>query len=172
MPKIKMEITKSDKEFLRSVVGDDIHAEVRAIILSNLLGSHPHLRLLSLDDQTCTFKMYHYTSSVWRTRVKTNETVYFTKKQDVLDFIFANYGYNYREEAERVFGKAHIFYQDDEVTEFRNFVQIRTNDNILFQVVAVWKQPTTEANKRLKDHGAYYAIFSNMAPSEIRVVFE
>lgn len=76
-------------------------------------------------------------------------------------------------EADRVFDRGHIFYQDDEWTEFRNFVQIRTNENILFQVVAIWREPTTESNKHLKAQGdKYYAMFTNVRPVEIRVVFE
>lgn len=171
MAKIKMQIGKYDKRILKLISNNSFVPPQEVSARISFIESGPYIELTDQPMQEA-LQSFSCTSLGSRYKIKSNTTIVFTTKYDVLTFILINYGYNHREEAERVFGKAHIFYQDDEVTEFRNFVQIRTSDNILFQVVAIWREPTTESNKHLKDHSAYYAIFSNMSPSEIRVVFE
>lgn len=173
MAKIKMEVSKGDKCFLKLMVKNsffEAQPQVNAIISFSPNG--PYINLMGVVQEEGP-QPYKYILSVHKYRIKRNETVICTRKQDLKDFILMNYGTNIMAEVDRVFGRAHIFYQDDETTEFRNFVQIRTNDNILFQVVSIWREPTTESNKHLKAQGnQYYAMFSNVEPVEIRVVFE
>lgn len=173
MTKIKMEVSKGDKYFLKLMAKNsffEVQPEVSAIISFSATGPYIELTGAKVEESPQLFK-YQLPGNKYK--IKSNQTVIFTKKQDLKDFILINYGTSIMAEADRVFGRAYIFYQDGEITEFRNFVQIRTNDNILFQVVAIWSEPTTESNKHLKAQGdQYYAMFSNVEPVEIRVVFE
>lgn len=173
MTKIKMEVSKGDKYFLKLMTNNsffEVQPEVSAIISFSATG--PYIELMGVKAEEST-QLFKHQLPGNKYRIKSNQTVIFTRKQDLKSFIVMNYGTNIMLEADRVFDRAHIFYQDDEITEFRNFVQIRTNDNILFQVVAIWREPTTETNKHLKAQGdQHYAMFSNVEPVEIRVVFE
>lgn len=173
MAKIKMEVSKGDKYFLKLMAKNsflEVQPEVGAIISFSATGPQIELTGRKVEESSQLFK---HILSVNKYRIKRNETIICTRKLDLKDFIIMNYGTNIMTEVDRVFDRAYIFYQDDETTEFRNFVQIRTNDNVLFQVVAIWREPTTESNKNLKAQGSkYYAMLTNVQPVEIRVVFE
>ena len=173
MTKIKMEVSKGDKYFLKLMAKNsflEVQPEVFATISFSATG--PYIELMGVKSEESP-QLFKHQLPGNKYKIKRNQTVIFTTKKDLRTFIVMNYGTNIMIEADRVFDRGHIFYQDDEWTEFRNFVQIRTNENILFQVVAIWREPTTESNKHLKAQGdKYYAMFTNVRPVEIRVVFE
>lgn len=173
MAKIKMEVSKGDKYFLKLMAKNsflEVQPEVSATISFSATG--PYIELMGAKSEESP-QLFKHQLPGNKYKIKRNQTVIFTTKQDLKTFILMNYGTNIMAEVDRVFDRAYIFYQDDETTEFRNFVQIRTNDNVLFQVVAIWRKPTTESNKHLKAQGdQYYAMLTNVQPVEIRVVFE
>lgn len=172
MTKIKMEVSKGDKYFLKLMAKNsffEVQPEVSAIISFSATGPYIELTGAKVEESPQLFK-YQLPGNKYK--IKSNQTVIFTTKQDLKNFIVMNYGGKIMFEVDRVFSRARIFYQNEDTTEFRNFVQIITN-NILFQVVAIWREPTTESNQHLRAQGdEYYAMFSNVEPVEIRVVFE
>lgn len=175
MAKMKMELSKADKYFLKLMAENsffEVQPEVNAIISFSATG--PYVKLVGIKIEEA-HQLFKHQLPGDKYRIKNNQTVIFYTEKDLDTFIVRNYGTSAAFEAYRVFDKAYIFYQDDQITEFRNSVQIRTNENTLFQVVAIWRESTTDGIKRLNTdtHGhKYYAMTTNLTVAEIRVVFE